>query len=73
MQAHGAYAPPAYPEIHHVTQPLRAAGRKAGNPDIVNLWAGQTHELARAEPAAEVVARLVTEAREAISEAGGRF
>ena len=51
-------APVAYPEIHHVTAPLRAAGRQRGDADVVNLWAGEAHALARAEPAAEVVRRL---------------
>ncbi len=51
-------APEAYPEIHHVTGPLRAAGRERGDPEVLNLWAGQTHELARAIPAAELVADL---------------
>ena len=33
-------APRAYPEIHHLTSPLRAAARAAGDPDVPNLWAG---------------------------------
>ena len=57
MEEH-ADAPAAYPEVHHVTAPLRAAGREAGDPDVVNLWAGQAHALARAAPAAEVVRAL---------------
>jgi nitronate monooxygenase len=55
---HGAAAPIAYPEIHHVTAPLRAAARKAGDPDVINLWAGEAHALARELPAAEVVKAL---------------
>lgn len=58
MTEHGAGAPRAYPEIHHVTAPLRAAARAAGDPERINLWAGQAHPLAEALPAAEVVARL---------------
>ena len=64
LREHSADAPPAYPEIHHVTAPLRAAGRAAGDADMINLWAGQAHELAREVPAAEVVAALAAEARE---------
>ena len=41
-----------------MTAPLRAAGRAAGDADMINLWAGQAHELAREVPAAEVVAAL---------------
>ncbi|HEX8207793.1 MAG TPA: nitronate monooxygenase [Solirubrobacteraceae bacterium] len=58
MAEHDAHAPSAYPEIHHMTAPLRAAAREAGDPDVVNLWAGQAHELARDVPAAQVVRAL---------------
>ena len=69
LREHSADAPPAYPEIHHVTAPLRAAGRAAGDADMINLWAGQAHELAREAPAAEVVAALAAEARERLEAA----
>jgi nitronate monooxygenase len=70
---HGAAAPVAYPEVHHVTAPLRAHGRKTGDADVINLWAGQAHELAEERPAAEVVARLTAEAREALAQAAERL
>jgi nitronate monooxygenase len=70
---HSAAAPMAYPEVHHVTAPLRAQGRKAGDADVINLWAGQAHELAREVPAAELVAELASEAREALAQAAARF
>jgi nitronate monooxygenase len=63
MREHGDAAPAAYPELHHVTAPLRQAARKSGDPDVVNLWAGQTHELGSDEPAAVVARRLADEAR----------
>ena len=69
LREHSADAPLAYPEIHHVTAPLRAAGRAAGDADMINLWAGQAHELAREAPAAEVVAALAAEARERLDAA----
>jgi nitronate monooxygenase len=69
LREHSADAPLAYPEIHHVTAPLRAAGRAAGDADMINLWAGQAHELARDAPAAEVVTALVAEARERLDAA----
>jgi len=76
LREHSDEAPPAYPEIHHVTAPLRAAGRAAGDADLINLWAGQAHELARDAPAAEVVAALAAEAAERLEAArralGGR-
>lgn len=65
MDEHSERAPAAYPDVHHLTTPIRAAARKAGDSQAVNLWAGQAHSLARAEPAAEVVRRLGNEAREA--------
>lgn len=62
--AHTDAAPRAYPEVHHLTAPLR----KTGDRDLMNLWAGQAHELARAEPAADVVRRLTAEARAALAD-----
>jgi nitronate monooxygenase len=59
---HGAQAPSAYPEVHHLTAPLRAYGRQAGDPDLVNLWAGQAHRLARAESAEDITRTLAHEA-----------
>jgi nitronate monooxygenase len=53
-----AGAPSAYPEIHYATAPLRAAARAAGDPDVVNLWAGVRHSQAVARPAAETVRAL---------------
>ena len=69
MREHGDAAPSAYPELHHVTAPLRQAGRKHGDPDVVNLWAGQAHELSSDEPAAVVARRLADEARIALRQA----
>jgi nitronate monooxygenase len=59
MMEHSAGAPVAYPEIHYVTAPLRQLGRQQGNPELVNLWAGEAHALARELPAAEVVRQLL--------------
>jgi nitronate monooxygenase len=58
QRAHTAAAPIAYPEVHHLTSPLRAHARAAGDADAINLWAGEAHALAQARPAAEVVAAL---------------
>ncbi|HYF25536.1 MAG TPA: nitronate monooxygenase [Baekduia sp.] len=60
---HDAHAPAAYPEVHHLTAPLRAAARAAGAGDAFNLWAGQAHALAREAPAAAVVADLTPSGR----------
>jgi nitronate monooxygenase len=58
-------APIAYPEVHHVTAPLRRAGRERGDAGVVNLWAGEAHELAEERPAAEIVRAVAAEARAA--------
>jgi len=72
QREHEATAPAAYPEVHHLTAPLRAAARAAGDPERVNLWAGQAHPLAEARPAAEVVAALDAGARAALEAAARR-
>ena len=69
----GEHAPSAYPQIHHATAPLRAAARAAGDPDAMHLWAGQTHELAREAPAAELVGELAHEAAAALAAAQRRL
>ncbi len=58
MRDHHAAAPSAYPEIHHLTSPLRRAAREAGDPDGFHLWAGQSHSRARSLPAGELVELL---------------
>jgi nitronate monooxygenase len=67
MRDHDMSAPIAYPDIHHLTSPIRAAARKTGDSDGINLWAGQAHSLARPAPAAEIVGRLGREARETVA------
>jgi nitronate monooxygenase len=68
MARYGREAPIAYPELHYVTSPLRAAGRAAGDPEVVNLWAGQTHSLVRSRPAGDLVRTLAEEARAAAAD-----
>lgn len=48
-------APPAYPEIHNATRPIRAATADAGDVDRMSLWAGGGHGEAVALPAGAVV------------------
>jgi nitronate monooxygenase len=66
-------APVGYPHVHHLTRPMRAAAAKAGDPELVHLWAGQTYQLADELPAAELVARLDREARAAIERVSRRL
>jgi nitronate monooxygenase len=70
---HSANAPRAYPEIHHVTSPLRAAARERGDADGFNLWAGQAHQLAQARGAAEIVRQMHDDARAAARAASHRL
>jgi nitronate monooxygenase len=51
-----------YPWQNAATRPLRAAAARAGNAQLVNLWAGQGASRARSLPAAELLAALVREA-----------
>ncbi len=73
MVEHGGDAPAAYPAVHHVTTPIRAAAREAGDAEGINLWAGQTHTLASEAPAAEIVRSLALQARASVAEAAERL
>jgi nitronate monooxygenase len=66
---HSEAAPPAYPQIHHATAPVRAAARERRDAEGFNLWAGQTHRLAMERPAAEIVPMLAADARLALETA----
>ncbi|MGV9252568.1 nitronate monooxygenase [Streptomyces sp. NPDC003697] len=61
LREHGPYAPAAYPEVHHLTSPLRAAAAKAGDAQGMALWAGQGHRMARDLPAGRLVEVLAAE------------
>jgi nitronate monooxygenase len=61
MLEHDAAAPIAYPEIHYVTAPIRAAARAAGDGETINLWAGQAYELTHERAASELVEQLAHE------------
>jgi nitronate monooxygenase len=52
-----------------MTRPIRAHG----DPATAGLWAGQAYPLVRPLPAAELVATLLAEAREAASRAADRL
>jgi nitronate monooxygenase len=69
VRDYGPLAPPAYPHLHHLTAPLRAAARGAQDADGINLWAGQAHTLTSAEPAGDLVRRWSRDAREALAAA----
>lgn len=51
-------APSAYPNVHHLTKPIRTAAAAAGDPQGMALWAGSGCAASRLLIAAEVVAVL---------------
>ena len=55
-----------YPVQNTLTRPLRAAAAKAGRAEFLSLWAGQAFPLARRQPAADLVRRMMKEAEEVI-------
>ena len=62
IRDHEETAPLAYPEVHYLTAPLRAAARAAGDPDGLHLWAGQAYRMTRELPAAQLVRELAGQA-----------
>ena len=64
---HDGQAPRAYPEVHHLTRPLRAAATRAGDTSVPNLWAGTGWRQLNAEPAATIVRRIARDASQADS------
>ncbi|MGW2252495.1 nitronate monooxygenase [Kitasatospora sp. NPDC001660] len=63
IDRYGPYAPPAYPEVHHLTSPLRAAATRRADTRAMHLWAGTAHRLTRSGPAERIVADLWRSAR----------
>ena len=57
MRAHQD-VPAAYPEINNATRPIRSAAAAAGDPDRMNLWAGQGYRAATTLHAGEIVEML---------------
>jgi nitronate monooxygenase len=60
---HDRSAPQAYPEVHHLTRPLRFAATLAGDSSVPNLWAGTGWRQLSTEPAATIVRRIAADAR----------
>lgn len=58
LAEHSGDAPAAYPDVHYVTAPLRRASAAQGDPDGVNLWAGESFRKTTEAPAAALVESL---------------
>jgi nitronate monooxygenase len=72
QRQHTADAPSAYPEVHHLTAPIRRAARERGDADGLHLWAGQAYPLAQSKSAAELVEEFTQQARAALRSATAR-
>lgn len=59
VDEHDAQAPLGYPEIHHLTSPVRAASVRAGDPHGANIWAGNGFQKAADGSVADIMASLV--------------
>lgn len=59
MRAGDPEAPSAYPDVHYMTAPIRAAGGKAGDASVLALWAGAGHASAVRRPAIQIIEELL--------------
>lgn len=62
---------PGFPLQNALTRPLRTEAGKRGRTEFLSLWAGQGLGLARRQPAAEMMKRLVEETDAAIRRVAG--
>lgn len=60
VDRHDAYAPIAYPAVHHLTRELRRRATAAGDTDRVHLWAGTGYRNGTAAPAATIIEDLTS-------------
>jgi nitronate monooxygenase len=66
VREHQDVAPAGYPEVHHITRPIRAAASAAGDLDAMHLWAGARWRDVTEEPAADLIGRLARELADAV-------
>ncbi len=56
--AEHADAPAGYPQLHHLTAPLRRAAVSAGDHEVAQMWAGTSHARTRPGSAADITRSL---------------
>jgi nitronate monooxygenase len=67
----GAEALLPFPLQNALTRPLRQAAAQQGRAELLSLWAGQGLRLARRQPAATLIARLVLETEAVVRRLAG--
>jgi nitronate monooxygenase len=67
IQAHPDAPASTYPEVNNATRALRAEAARRGDPQSINLWAGEGYTFAADQPAAQIVARIGAEYEAAAS------
>ncbi|HEY2281036.1 MAG TPA: nitronate monooxygenase [Streptosporangiaceae bacterium] len=60
-EKYGPIAPAGYPALHYLTSPLRQAATAAGDPELVNLWAGTGYRHAATGPVATILTGLASD------------
>ena len=60
-------APAAYPHIHHMTKAMRKVAGQKNDPELMALWAGQGHSLAKEWSATEIMEELIAELNDAMN------
>lgn len=59
VRAYDGQAPSAYPNVHHLTKPIRAAAAAAGDAHGLALWAGLGHPTAHRGATQDILRTLV--------------
>lgn len=67
LENYSKEAPLAYPHIHHMTKTMRKVAGHKNNPELMALWAGQGHRLAKEWPVSELIERLVADMNETMN------